>query len=128
MAARPRFSHLGIFVSDLEAMEAFYTGVLGFLATDRGELGETRLVFLSGDPDEHHQIVLAQGRPEDTSFNVINQVSFRLDGLTELKALHARLEREGMSGFRQVTQGMAWSLYFPDPEGNRIECFVDSPW
>ena len=47
MAGKPRFSHLGIFVSDLEAMEAFYTGVLGFLVTDRGLLGESSDLFVA---------------------------------------------------------------------------------
>lgn len=26
------------------------------------------------------------------------------------------------------SHGNAWSIYFCDPEGNRIEAFVDSPW
>src|SRR3546814_7752342 len=24
--------------------------------------------------------------------------------------------------------GIGWSIYFPDPEGNLLECFVDSEW
>ena len=46
-------------------MEGFYTRLLGFTVTDRGQLqgaaGPVSLVFLSRDPDEHHQIVLATG-------------------------------------------------------------------
>jgi len=32
------------------------------------------------------------------------------------------------SEVHQVNHGMAWSLYFLDPEGNRIELFTNSPW
>ncbi|MCD6041260.1 MAG: hypothetical protein K0R40_863, partial [Burkholderiales bacterium] len=31
--------HMGIYVADLARMEDFYTRVLGFAVTDRGELG-----------------------------------------------------------------------------------------
>ena len=123
------FSHLGIHVSDLGAMEAFYTRVLGLLATDRGALpGGATLVFLSRDPDEHHQIVLVTGRPPGVDFNVVNQISFKLGTLGDLKAMHARLSSEGIKEFRIVTHGNAWSVYFADPEGNRVELFVDTPW
>ena len=27
-----------------------------------------------------------------------------------------------------ITHGNAWSVYFRDPEGNRAEVFVDTPW
>ena len=50
-------------------MQDFYTRVLGFTVTDGGELetaeGSMTIVFLSRDPREHHQIVLASGRPAD---------------------------------------------------------------
>ena len=35
---------------------------------------------------------------------------------------------EGIEQFRVVTHGNAWSIYFADPEGNRVEAFVDTPW
>ena len=58
------FSHFGIHVTDPARMEAFYTRVLGLLVADRGDLpGGATLVFLSRDPDEHHQMVLVSGRP-----------------------------------------------------------------
>ena len=122
-------SHFGIHVTDMARMEEFYTHALGLLVSDRGALpnGPT-LVFLSRDPDEHHQLVLVTGRPPDAGYNVVNQISFKLPSLGDLKAAHARMREAGIKEFRIVTHGNAWSVYFADPEGNRVELFVDTPW
>jgi catechol-2,3-dioxygenase len=123
------FSHFGINVTDLPRMEDFYTRVVGLLVMDRGQLaGGPTLVFLSRNPDEHHQMVLVSGRPPGSEASVVNQISFKLPALADLKAMHARLVEEGLKPFRIVTHGNAWSIYFPDPEGNRVELFVDTPW
>ncbi|HXJ83420.1 MAG TPA: VOC family protein [Candidatus Methylomirabilis sp.] len=123
------FSHLGIHVTDLPRMEDFYTRVLGLLVSDRGPLSSgPSLVFLSHDPDEHHQMVLVSGRPAGVDYNVVNQISFKLPTLIDLQRMYARLREEGIKEFRIVTHGNAWSIYFADPEGNRVELFVDTPW
>jgi catechol-2,3-dioxygenase len=127
------FSHIGLFVHDLGRMEGFYTRVLEFTVTDRGRLeggpnGFMNLVFLSRDPDEHHQIVLVDGRPTTLSFNVINQLSLKADSLGTLREMHRRLQDEGLPDIRPVTHGNALSVYAPDPEGNRLELYVDLPW
>lgn len=123
------FSHFGINVTDLPRMEDFYTRVIGLLVMDRGQLpGGPTLVFLSRNPDEHHQLVLASGRAPGVEANTVNQISFKLPALADLKAMHARLIQEGIKQFRIVTHGNAWSIYFADPEGNRVELFVDTPW
>ena len=123
---------MGMYVADLARMEDFYTRVLGFAVTDRGDLGSTSIVFLSLDPREHHQIILASGRPalqtEDLAFNPINQVSFRLSELAALRKMARRLEDEGVKDLAAVSHGNALSVYFRDPEGNRLELFVDTPW
>src|SRR3954468_23509359 len=94
LVPRLSFSHMGLFVTDVARMRDFYTRVLGFTVTDTGELetaqGSLMLVFLSRDPREHHQIVLAGGRPADAGFNPINQISFRLDDFAGLGELHRR--------------------------------------
>ena len=131
MSSRPKlqFAHMGVYVKDITKMYDFYTRVLGFQVSDDGVVpGGNRLVFLTLDANEHHQIVLAEGRPGDVAFNVINQISFRTGSLDDLRAMKASLENEGIMEFRQVSHGNAWSIYFADPEGNRIEIFVDSPW
>jgi len=122
------FSHFGFYVRDIAVMEDFFHRVLGFTVTDRGHLGPVQLVFLSRDPHEHHQIVLASGRPEGMAFNPINQISFRVEGVAALRHFHQALQREPISELVAVTHGNAISLYFRDPEGNRIELFFDTDW
>lgn len=126
------FSHVGLYVTDLVRMTDFYERLLGFTVTDRGQLtgpaGPMELVFLSRDPDEHHQIVLVTGRPADAGFNPINQISLRTAELSTLRAMHHTLLQEGFERVMPVTHGNAVSVYVPDPEGNRVELFVDLPW
>ena len=129
------FSHVGIYVTDIQRMEAFYTRFLGFTVTDRGELdtpkGMVNLVFLSRDPNEHHQLVIATGRPADIGFNTINQLSFRVDSLGTLRTLYDGMlgaMRSEVSEVLPACHGNALSVYVRDPEGNRLELFVDTPW
>jgi catechol 2,3-dioxygenase-like lactoylglutathione lyase family enzyme len=126
------FSHVGMYVRDLPTMTRFYTDLLNFTITDAGKLagpnGPVELVFLSRDPKEHHQIVLATGRPEHVSFNVINQISLRADSLATLRELFGRLAEGGATDIQPTTHGNAVSVYARDPEGNRLELFVDTPW
>ena len=121
------FSHLGLYVTDMATMVSFYTGVLGFSVTDRARIHENDVVFLSRSPDEHHQIVLVPGRaPQSPS--TINQISFRVISLAELRRLHVQLVALGVSGLNPTNHGGSWSVYFSDPEGNRIEFLAQTPW
>jgi len=134
-------SHLGICCFDLPSMLAFYTGVLGMTQSDRGELPspfDAELVFLTTDPSEHHQLVLASGRREGEiqqgpalggSFGTaIFQLSFRLEDLATLRRVRQRLADAGCTHLIPINHGNAWSLYTRDPEGNALEFVVDSPW
>jgi catechol-2,3-dioxygenase len=131
-----RLSHLGICVIDLPKMEKFYTEVMGFAVTDRGQAVGFELIFLSRDPEDHHQIVLSTGRPRDIPANtanpefgpVINQISFRLETLAELQEAAAYMRASYEKEFICLNHGTAWSLYVDDPEGNKIEIFVDTDW
>ena len=133
-------SHVGVSCFDLDRMEDFYTRVLGMTVTDRGDVagGSARLVFLTTDPSEHHQLVLASGRTEGAilagpvlggSFGAaIFQLTFRLEDLATLRRVQQRLAAEGNTNFVPLNHGNSWSLYTRDPEGNALELVVDSPW
>jgi len=119
-------SHLELFVTDVVAMTAFYTDILGFAVTDRGE-GAHGMVFLSRNPDEHHQLVLNPRREGRGPGSPVDHISFRVASLGELRYFHHALAAAGVA-FDAVSHGNAWSIYFRDPEGNRFEIFTDTPW
>jgi catechol-2,3-dioxygenase len=131
-----KFAHMGIVVSDIEVMTRFYVGVLGFTVTDRGVFGAMDVVFMSRDPEEHHQIVLTTGRPKHLPKNTINpefgssiqQISFKMGSLADLRDMKSRLEGSGATKITAASHGNAWSLYAHDPDGNYIEFYVDTAW
>jgi catechol 2,3-dioxygenase len=122
-------SHFGLFVFDLPKMVSFYTELLGFVVTDRGTNRGREIVFMSRSPSDHHQIVMVPGRTGSRDDQVINQLSFRVASLDDVKAFHAAIkDRVDVGEIRPVSHGNAWSVYFRDPENNRLEVFTDSPW
>lgn len=134
MADAPRihFSHIGIHVHDIDTMVSFYTELLGLEITDRGRLpipGNPQIVFLSSDPKEHHQIAIVEGRNDGgIKGGILNQISFHIGSLAELRAMKTAAEKAGVTSFLPISHGRGLSIYFPDPEGNNIECFVETPW
>ena len=123
---RAELVHLGIYCRDVEVLRKFYTEVFGLVVTDEGNTRIGYLVFLTSDPAEHHQLVLVSGRAPDQK-STVNQISFRLKSLTDLREMRDLLDKRGVA-FRPVDHGIAWSLYIEDPEGNGIEVYVDAPW
>jgi len=123
-------SHVGIHVVDVPRMVDFYTGYLSFAVSDRGPArGGGEIVFMTRDPREHHQFVLASGRPADLPYNLIQQLSFRVDSVDTLRELYAALPREsGIEDLGPTSHGNALSVYFKDPEGNRVELLTGTPW
>lgn len=109
-------------------MARFYREALRFTETDRGQLGAVQIVFLSRDPEVHHQIALISGRPQTLAFNPINQISLSVPTLAALRRVHARALAAGATDMQAATHGNAVSLYCRDPEGNRLEIFMDMPW
>ena len=128
-SSRLTLSHTTVAVRDLDAMLDFYCGVLGFAVTNRGEVGEGEMAFISQDPSEHHQIVLVSGLPAtEHQFVMADHMAFRTGTLDDLRGIGACLDEAGVEGVIPINHGNAWSLYFNDPEGNGLECFVDSPF
>lgn len=128
--ARLSLSHTTVAVRDIDAMLDFYCEVLGFVVTNRGEVGEgSQMAFVSQDPTEHHQLVFVSGLPEtEHQFVMADHMAFRTGTLDDLRVIGARLDEAGVQSVIPINHGNAWSLYFNDPEGNGLECFVDSPF
>ena len=125
-----KLCHIGVYAFDLDRMVDFYSRVFGLVVTDRGysEGRGVHIAFLSRDPTAHHQIAIASGRPKEAVHTTINQISFRVDGLDELQQYYPWLVKEGVKKLDPRNHGNAWSVYFSDPEGNRVEIYCGTPW
>ena len=124
-----QLSHFGLYAFDLDKMVDFYTRTLGLVVTDRGKSGRGMdIVFLSRNPTEHHQVAIAAGRPQDAVHSTINQLSFRVNSLEDLRRYYDWLVHAKVDKLEPRDHGNAWSVYFHDPEGNRVEVYCNSPW
>lgn len=128
---RLRLGHCTIPARDLESLVTFYTDVLGFYVTNRGEPipGMGEMVFISQTHEEHHQIVLVHS-PGTPPRNIMfaDHLAFHVESIDDLRELMERLTAAGNTSAAPISHGNAWSVYFTDPEGNGLECFVDTPF
>ncbi len=115
--------HVGIYADDLVKQRDFYTRVMGLTVADE-DLEGRGMVFLSADPvAEHHEFVLMKGRVTSGDARVIQQISFKVGSIDDMRAFKARLEAEHLEIERIVSHGNAFGMYFFDPEGNRLEVY-----
>jgi len=119
--------HVGLFCDDLSKMRDFYARVLGLTISD--ENMERGICFLSASPDtEHHELALVRVREPGQKTHNVQQVSFKVKTLDDVRTFYHRLQKEGMKIERTVTHGIACSVYFFDPEDNRIELYYTTPY
>jgi catechol 2,3-dioxygenase len=128
--SKPTPSHFGIYVTDVEKMVNFYQSVFGLVVTDRG-MGKTfqaPLVFMSASVDQHHQLVIAGGRPKEATFSTVMQLSFAVPTIQSLRDTLAKAIPLGAGKVLPLNHGNALSVYFADPEGNTVEIYMDMPF
>jgi catechol 2,3-dioxygenase len=114
---RPTPSHFGIYVFDVERMVNFYKTVFGLVETDRG-VGRTfkaPLVFLSATPEQHHQLVIAGGRPAEATFSTVMQLSFAVPSIQALRELRDRAVALGASNVKPLNHGNTVEIYMDTP-------------
>jgi catechol 2,3-dioxygenase len=126
----PNLSHMGVFTSQLDAMRSFYVSLLGMAVSDTG-VGRhfrRRLVFMTGDPTQHHQLVLVGREEGDPQGGAMFQLSFKVQSLDEIRLLERRARAQDCADLRAINHGNSWSLYFRDPDGNMVEVYMDTGW
>ena len=120
-----RLGHVGLYGTDVPRMVDFYSRVLGFVVTDADD--KLNLTFLSRSAQDHHQVVLVAGRTPGIK-ETVQQVSFNVGSLEAVQRIYSRIRDSEAYDLNPVTHGIAFSIYFRDPEGNRLEMFADSDW
>ena len=126
----PALTHMGIFTDHPEAMRDFYLRVLGMVVSDAGTgtLFQRRIIFMTGDPHQHHQFVLVVREPGDPPGGALFQVSFKVATLAELRRIMALALTNGATELQGINHGNSWSVYFRDPDQNMVEIYLDTGW
>lgn len=119
-----KMSHYVLRTARRAEMHAWYANVLGaetMFASDR-------ISFLTYD-DEHHRIAFLSHdglRDADMTAAGLDHVAFTYRSLAELIAAYERLKRQAIMPVWQVNHGPTTSLYYRDPDGNKVELQVDN--
>jgi catechol 2,3-dioxygenase len=126
----PALTHMGIFTDNPQAMQEFYVRVLGMLVSDTGSgvLFRRRIIFMTGDPHQHHQFVLVVREDGDPPGGALFQVSFKVRTLDELRRVAALAVANGATELQGINHGNSWSVYFRDPDKNMVEIYMDTGW
>ncbi len=115
--------HDGIYTQDIKKMRDFYTRVIGLKVADE-DLDGRGMCFLSADPiTEHHEFVLMKGRQTSDETQLVQQISFKVPTIQDLREYKQMIEEENLKIDRIVSHGNAFGIYFFDPEGNRVELY-----
>lgn len=123
-AVRPgKLAHVVLRARDLQRSRAWYLTVL----QARPAFENEAVCFLTYD-DEHHRIGLI-GRPEldhgADSHAGLDHIAFTYATLGELLATYRRLADEGITPYWTINHGPTISMYYKDPDGNRLELQYD---
>jgi catechol 2,3-dioxygenase-like lactoylglutathione lyase family enzyme len=133
-----RLAHVGIWTTDVSAQARFYHQVLGLEVRstsenngDDVEFEETN-VFMTLDGESHCLGLFDDNRPavntrRPVQRSPLHHLSFEVDSDAELAALAARLKIAGVDLVLDARDGdpdLGDTLWFSDPDGNRVEISV----
>lgn len=120
-----RLGHVVLKVRDAGRSRDFYTQTLGLKVAHEDM---TRgAVFLSFGK-EHHDLALFQlatGEAPTATQPGLHHMAWQLGSFEELRAAHGELKAMGVSVESTIEHNVTRSVYFWDPDGNRVELYCD---
>ena len=125
-----RLGHVLLRVADIERSKSFYTKLLGFEVVEEDPAHGG--VFMS--LGEHgHTLDLFQAEAPQTAQQVgpnrvgVHHIAFMVDSEAALKNAYFTLQEHGVEIVRAVDHVSQRSIYFHDPDGNRLEIYYELP-
>ena len=123
MARIDRVGHTVLYVSDVADAVTFYRDQVGMEVNRWDEVPGAFMSF----GRQHHDIALFKVRGEPSRGTLgLSHVAFVIEGGTEeLKELHDGFVERGIEILEKIDYGYTRSIYFNDPDGNRIEVYCE---
>jgi catechol-2,3-dioxygenase len=128
-----KLSHVVFQTNRKTEMQEWYCEVLGAHVTfENAQLG-----FITYD-DEHHRVAFVDFGPQLTRYGDaerakeppaargLHHVAFTFGSIEDLLATYRRLATRGIRPYRAIDHGPTTSMYYADPDGNRVELQVDN--
>lgn len=128
MAKPSKFAHIVYRTRRFEEMIRWYEKVFEAKVQHKNPA----LAFLTYD-DEHHRFAFGNlavldpaGKSSAAKADAgVDHVAYTYSSLGDLIDTYTRLQREGIRPYWPIRHGPTLSLYYKDPDGNRIEFQVD---
>ena len=123
-----RLGHLRLDVNDLARATNFYTEIFGLKVHERATDDVSHYAFLTDDVGMHHRLVLRQSRDEAGrdlgEATRLDHFAWEVESPGEWVEIVDKLEARGLE-LEFGEAGIAWQVYFHDPEGVKLEVYVD---
>ena len=120
-----KLGHIVLKVRDAARSRDFYTRALGLKVSHEDLTRGT--VFLSFGR-EHHELALFQmatGAAPDATQPGLHHMAWQLGSFEELQAAYRDLKGMGVAVESTIEHNVSRSVYFRDPDGNRVELYCD---
>ena len=119
-----KIGHIVLNVKNTEVSTKFYADLLGMEVVSRNEQGTS--AFLSFGT-QHHDLALFSAPEESEQGRLgLNHIALQIEGgPDEIEKFQQRLEDWGVPIDRIRNHGITSSVYFTDPDDNRIEVFCE---
>ena len=118
-----RLGHIVLSVRDAARSRDFYTRTLGLKVAHESK----GMVFLSFGR-EHHDLALFQlatGETPDATQPGVHHMAWQLGSFEELRLAYQELRAIGVPVESTIEHNVTRSVYFRDPDGNRVELYCD---
>ena len=124
-----RVGHLVLRVKDIERSKRFFQEILGIPVVGQNERG--MIFFSTNTRDNHHMLALVPAKegaampsPDQVG---MQHVAFELGNFAELQGAYRLLKEAGVKVRDTTFHGVTKSVYFEDPDGNRLEVYCNVP-
>ncbi len=118
-----KFAHFVLRTSRFEEMKRWYQTVLGA----KVQFGNEKVAFLTYH-EEHHRLALISmpGLPDAGKTAGLDHVAYTYASMSDLLATYKRLKAAGIKPVWCINHGPTTSMYYRDPDGNRVEHQIDN--